>query len=448
MSTQITASPTMPLAENLRPRLHFTAPRGWMNDPHGVCVVDGEYHLFYQHNPGGTAWSPKVHWGHAVSPDLVHWRHQPIALSPRPDEEGCWSGAAVVENGRPTIFYTSVLADDNNLGRVAIALPDAGLREWRAPDGGILVDGPPPELGADVFRDPCILPTGDGWTMVVGVGVSGGRGLAVQYASTDRRQWTYTGVICSRPAAETEGTWTGSMWECPQLFRVGDQWALAVSVWDHDRLFYVAAAVGSYDGAVFVPRRWSRITHDDISYAMTSFVDAQGRSGVLFWLREDADHHPASRPWAGALSLPMLADLAPDGGLRLTPHPDVDALRSTPISPTPTGADAAPAPVDVDAPAGEPWELAVTDGGQPVLTATHTPGRPLLVTRPGRSPATVPVTTSSIRVVIDVGVVEVFAGHGCAAFRLAGGGEPRLTVTGPAAPDITVHRLAAPLSPA
>src|SRR4051812_28451146 len=93
-----------------------------MNDPHAVTYHDGGYDLFFQHVPDGTTWAAHCHWGRATSTDLVSWVEQPVALRPAPDEAGCWSGCLVTgATGEPVIFYTSVLEDQLDLGRVRVA---------------------------------------------------------------------------------------------------------------------------------------------------------------------------------------------------------------------------------------------------------------------------------------------------------------------------------------
>ncbi len=342
----------------------------------------------------------------------------------------------MLKDGRPTIVYTSVLPDNWNLGRIAVAPPDEQLRTWTRPGDGILIEGPPPELRATVFRDPCIFRTDAGWTMVVGVGVEEGVGLAVQYTSPDARHWTYTGVLCSRSRSETEGVWTGGMWECPQLFRIGDDWALVVSVWDDDRLYYVAGAIGSYDGSTFTPERWTRITHDETAYAMTSFTDRSGLPCVMFWLRENPGHDATSRPWAGALSLPMVAEVGPDSAFRLRPHPDVDALREPlRVNETAPGlveiADAGDG-LDMEMAVAFPakWEWRLHNVASTLLTLQWTPEEGLVAVSSDGNRSVLPVSSDLLRIIVDSGVVEVFTGDGSAAFRVPATSETTVRVTG------------------
>src|SRR5262245_52410091 len=91
-----------PFSEAHRPQLHFSPPQMWMNDPNGMVYHKGEYHLFYQHYPDSAVWGP-MHWGHAISKDLLHWEHQPIALYP--DSLGMiFSGGAVVDEKNTSGF--------------------------------------------------------------------------------------------------------------------------------------------------------------------------------------------------------------------------------------------------------------------------------------------------------------------------------------------------------
>jgi beta-fructofuranosidase/levanase len=95
--------------EPYRPQYHFTPAKNWMNDPNGLIFHDGVYHLFYQYNPGGTAWGA-MSWGHATSSDLAHWEHRPVALQARgfPDEitEMFFSGTAVADVNNTSGFGT------------------------------------------------------------------------------------------------------------------------------------------------------------------------------------------------------------------------------------------------------------------------------------------------------------------------------------------------------
>ena len=121
-----------------------------MNDPNGLSQWDGQYHLFYQYNPLAARWGV-IHWGHAVSADLVHWADLPIALSPTPggpDADGCWSGCIVNNGGVPTMLYTGLR---NRAQRPCLATSDDGLLTWHKHPGNPVIAEPPAECGSGRF---------------------------------------------------------------------------------------------------------------------------------------------------------------------------------------------------------------------------------------------------------------------------------------------------------
>lgn len=310
-------APTPGADDAARPRLHLTARSGWINDPIGLTHHGGRYHVFFQHVPGSAVWAPEQHWGHATSTDLVHWREEPVALSPGDGDDGVWSGGVVVpEGGRPTAFYTSADASAEHLGRVRVAWPaDDAWRTWTK---GPVVAGPPEGVDLAAVRDPFVTHDGDAWLMVLGAGLADGSGAALAFRSDDLARWTYDGVLASRPAAAAD-PWTGEIWECPQLVRVDDRWALVVSAWGGGHPGFEAYALGDLRGGRFVAERWHRLTYGPSLYAGSAFRDAAGAPGLVHWLRGVRD--PGGR-WAGAHSVPHRLAVVGDR-LEVAPHPAV-----------------------------------------------------------------------------------------------------------------------------
>ena len=153
-----------------RPQYHFLAPANWMNDPNGVIHYKGQYHLFYQHNPDAPVWG-NIHWGHAVSDDLVHWHDLPIALAPTPDgadTNGCWSGCALIDKGVPTIIYTGIDADNQQLP--CLATSDDRLITWTKYAGNPIIPTTPDDLKVLGFRDHSVWKEEDGWYQIIGSG--------------------------------------------------------------------------------------------------------------------------------------------------------------------------------------------------------------------------------------------------------------------------------------
>jgi beta-fructofuranosidase len=161
-----------------RPIYHFLPPSNWMNDPNGLSQWDGQYHLFYQYNPLAARWGV-IHWGHAVSADLVHWADLPIALSPTPggpDADGCWSGCIVNNGGVPTMLYTGLRGTAQ---RPCLATSADGLLTWHKYPGNPVIAEPPADVDVLDFRDHCIWQEDGDWYQVIGGKIDGVGGAAL-----------------------------------------------------------------------------------------------------------------------------------------------------------------------------------------------------------------------------------------------------------------------------
>lgn len=209
-----------------RPKLHFTPVEGWMNDPNGLLYENGKYHLFYQHNPNDTKWGP-MHWGHAISYDLVNWEHLPIALFP--DDLGyIFSGSAVYDaentSGLASCGKAPIVAVFTHSGKteqqsIAYSIDGVNFTKY---EHNPVIENP----GIKDFRDPKVFynPTRKCWSFVITAGDH------VQfYASENLIDWVRTGEF------GLEGNLCPGTWECPDMFPLytanGDEiWVLLVSM--------------------------------------------------------------------------------------------------------------------------------------------------------------------------------------------------------------------------
>jgi beta-fructofuranosidase len=289
-----------------RPLWHFTPPAGWMNDPNGLAQFRGEYHLFYQYHPFGTDWGP-MHWRHAVSPDLVRWRHLPIALAPSPggpDAGGCFSGSAVDDGGVLSLVYTG-----HGPRQVQCLATSADGRVFAKHAANPVLSSPPEGFPAADFRDPKVWRAEGRWWMVAG-SKRDGRGAALLFESGDLRRWSFKAV-----AAESDGT-LGTMWECPDLFALGDRQVLVVSPEGLDRR-QALVLVGRLDYGTgrFVIESRHVADHGFDFYAPQSFEDAKGRRVAIGWMDSWATKSWPTKAWgwAGAMTVPRLLRLSTDG---------------------------------------------------------------------------------------------------------------------------------------
>lgn len=316
-----------------RPNYHYLPAKNWMNDPNGLIHWGGKYHLFYQYNPDG-AYHANMHWGHAVSTDLVNWTELAIALHPdpnSPDSGGCWSGCAIDNNGLPTFLYTGFV---NGTQCSCLAFGDSDLINWTKYPSNPVISGPPVELNANAFRDHSVWREDDQWYQVIGSGVdgkNGAGGMALIYRSPDLIHWEYVHPLTDDSVHQQFDLPTGDIWECPSFFALGDQHVLLVSVWSEHKLSYVAAYIGEYRDHRFVPHTLKKLDcGDQCYYAPQTMLDAQGRRLIWGWLQEERPRAAQiAAGWSGVMSSPRMLSLDAAGQLNMAPVPELRHLRGT-----------------------------------------------------------------------------------------------------------------------
>lgn len=318
--------------EPFRPFYHFTPPSGWMNDPNGLVYFQGEYHLFYQHNPADTVWGP-MHWGHAVSRDLLNWEHLPIALYP--DDVGAiFSGSAVIDWRNTAGFgeeaMVAIFTHDKQVRQMqSLAYSTDRGRTWTKYEGNPVLD--PPNNLRD-FRDPKVFWYDEGadaghWVMAVAAG-----SVILFFTSPDLKHWEASGSF-----GWSHGIRCG-VWETPDLFQLPidggpeARWALTVGIGLGDCApaggSGVQYFVGQFDGQTFHSDNppdtvlWADFGPD--FYAAQGWNEAPDRSAIwIGWMNNwrYAEQIPTGA-WRGAFSLPRALGLThtPDG-LRLTQQP-------------------------------------------------------------------------------------------------------------------------------
>ncbi len=313
-----------------RPIYHFQPPSNWMNDPNGAIQWQGTYHLFYQYNPHGPLWGD-IHWGHAASPDLIHWTDWPVALAPTPggpDETGCFSGCAVDDNGVPTLIYTGVRGEHYEVQTQCVAGSHDGLRTFQKFAGNPVISQLPPEaVQKRDFRDPYVWKEGDSWYMVLGSRIEDVGGAIFLYRSHNLHDWEYLHPLLVNDPATGEYNVSSSIWECPNFFKLGDKWVLIISYHTGHQTATVIYFVGTFENLRFTPEYQGVFDHGQL-YAPLSFLDAQNRRILHGWLREDrSDRAQRAAGWSGAQSIPRVLTLDAQNRLNSAPVPDVERLR-------------------------------------------------------------------------------------------------------------------------
>ena len=309
-----------------RPRYHFMAPWGWMNDINGAIFWKGRYHVFYQHLSGGGVYRA-MRWAHTSSVDLVHWVHHPIALTPSEDgydRRGCWSGGAfVTREGVPAVIY-----EGGYVGACIATAEDDLLVRWTKHPSNPVV--PASDVGDiekedDRSLDPCAWVDGDTYYALIGSRVGSGEGDGTYlFRSQDLAVWDYVG-----PFYRSERRWTEADEDCavPDFFPLGDRHMLLFASHLLGSQYYL----GRLEGDEFHPQVHGRMCGPGGQLGgPRTLLDGNGRRIYFDWVPEakGRDEDAAKMAgWSGVMTLPRILSLTDDGTLGIEPAPELDVLR-------------------------------------------------------------------------------------------------------------------------
>ena len=259
---------------------HFMAETGWINDPNGLIYFKGKYHFFYQYNPYSGFWDC-MHWGHAVSEDMIHWEYLPLALAPSEvyDDHlkgGCFSGSAIEHDGKLFLIYTGTCNNGNGFEQAqCIAYSEDGIH-FEKYEGNPVITAPE-GVPTDLFRDPKVWKHDDIYYVVCGASKNG-FAQARLYKSTDMFHWEFVNVL-----AESRGEW-GYMWECPDFYPVGDKYVLMFSpMGGKERTSVYLVGDFDYDTGKFFYTISGEIDWGFDYYAPQSFLAPDGRRILVGW---------------------------------------------------------------------------------------------------------------------------------------------------------------------
>lgn len=272
-----------------RLKYHFEPGKGWMNDPNGLVYFKGKYHAFFQHNPYSTQWD-KMHWGHAVSSDLLNWHELPIALYPDQNYEnsgGCFSGSAIEKDGRLYLFYTSV-ADKQTQ---SVAFSDDGIHFKKYEGNPVIRENP---LGYYDFRDPKVTEIDGQYYMVTGSG-NKEAGQVLLFKSENPLNWEYVGVLF-------ESKEYAPCIECPDFFKLDDKYVLMFSKMEEpSRTTHFV--IGNFENGKLINTVICRPEWGRDFYAPQTMWDGTRRI-LIGWMYHWGKKAPRGCPFAGAFSIP------------------------------------------------------------------------------------------------------------------------------------------------
>ena len=311
--------------QHLKPKYHLTPKHNWINDPNGPIYWNGQYHMFFQHNPLKSVWG-NIHWGHAVSKNMVHWKILEPALKPGPetyDLKGVLSGSSILHNNDLHIFYTACEPQTQCLAKW-VKSPDGGYFEKYK--GNPVILSPPEEYSTKDFRDPFVWRDKNDFKMLLSSNVKNRYGVVLLYSSEDLHNWKYIKEFYREKLKKNAATF-----ECPLYFKLDGLEILVISPFNSP--FYL---IGETRNNSFIPKKRGLLDANPYWYAPNTFLTTDNRRIMIAWIIEESGEiYQGKAEWNGALSMPREVYALPDGDIGVKPVIEMNLLRadSIPIPP-------------------------------------------------------------------------------------------------------------------
>ena len=327
-----------------RPVFHLSPRVSWLNDPNGFSWYNGQYHLFYQYHPYSSVWGP-MHWGHAVSRDLLNWEYLPVIMAPDThcDSFGVFSGTAeVLPDGRQLLMYTGVRKEKDELGKVreyqvqCVASGDG--MEYEKYEGNPVLTGADVPAGSSLsdFRDPKIWRKSDGTYACIATNRdASGSAQLLMYTSPDGFQWKFHKIFFAN-------NWRfGNMWECPDFVECDGKWLLFASPMEmlakgdeYPNGRSTICLIGSYDEETDTfTEEADQIVDSGIDfYASQTMKAPDGRTVMVGWMAnwDVCEFRQPKEKWYGMMTLPRELSVR-NGRMYQNPVRELEQMRRNPV---------------------------------------------------------------------------------------------------------------------
>lgn len=345
-----------------RQKLHLEPPKGWLNDPNGLCYFKGEYHVYFQYAPDSPDGSGLKHWGHYKSKNLLSWQYMGIVLFPDipEDRDGVYSGSAIEKDGKLYLFYTGNVKEEGDhdyilSGRganvICVCSQDGHQMSHKTV---VLRNQDYPEFCSCHVRDPKIWLENGIYHMVLGARTKEDKGCVLVYQSTDLEKWAYLKSYAMEDF--------GYMWECPDYFRVNGKEFLGISPQGLPK--YETKFQNVYQAGYMYEDHFEEWDYGFDFYAPQTFDAPDGRKIMIGWmgLPDIAYYNPTvDMGWQHCLTIPRVLT-EEDGKIKQTPIEEIKQLRKQEIDLQSGAEQVFGLPFDLEGEVGEDFTLKIENG--------------------------------------------------------------------------------------